>query len=350
MKTRMQLKAFRKIWTTSVLFLGLLICLFGLWGFSLQQSAKYIHLSTDFSSQQKINASLKEKVEVGEEEKANEFNQLLARASRKALGGGLSGAVAGGIQVITFMWLRTIVNYQCRYGTTFMQAFVTLRNEGGIRRFYRGLGFALVQAPLARFGATYSNDGVAALMEGLVFTKHWGPGRVTFVASVFVGIWRIFLMPIDTCKTVLQVDSAAGFRNLMRRVKAGKIRVMYQGAIATSISSILGNYPWFLTYNLLSKSESVSMLFGNKLLKNAGIGVVASIVSDTAVNAIRVIKTTKQSVGCKRDIGYIETAQMVLAASGWKGLLGRGLSARIIANALQSIIFTIIWRSLAENW
>ena len=37
-------------------------------------------------------------------------------------------------------------------------------------------------------------------------------------------------MPIDTCKTVLQVDSAEGFRNLMRRVKAGKIGLLYQGA------------------------------------------------------------------------------------------------------------------------
>ena len=32
------------------------------------------------------------------------------------------------------------------------------------------------------------------------------------------------------CKTVLQVDSAEGFQNLMRRVKAGKMGLLYQGA------------------------------------------------------------------------------------------------------------------------
>jgi hypothetical protein len=51
-------------------------------------------------------------------------------------------------------------------------------------------------------------------------------------------------MPIDTCKTVLQVDSKEGFRNLMRRVKAGKISVLYQGAIANAMSSMVGHYPW----------------------------------------------------------------------------------------------------------
>ena len=41
---------------------------------------------------------------------------------------------------------------------------------------------------------------------------------------------------------------------------------------------------------------------------------------------------------------------MILAADGWKGLFGRGLRTRIFANALQSIIFTVIWRGLAERW
>ena len=49
---------------------------------------------------------------------------------------------------------------------------------------------------------------------------------------------------IDTMKTVLQVDSAEGFRGLMRRLKAGRIDVLYQGAMATAVSSILGHYPW----------------------------------------------------------------------------------------------------------
>jgi hypothetical protein len=41
---------------------------------------------------------------------------------------------------------------------------------------------------------------------------------------------------------------------------------------------------------------------------------------------------------------------MVLAADGWKGLFGRGLRTRILANSLQSIVFTTIWRGLSERW
>lgn len=170
------------------------------------------------------------------EENKMTLNQILIKAGKRGLGGGLPGAVAGAVQVITLMWLRTIINYQCRYGTTSRQAFVTLLNDGGIPRFYRGLSFALIQAPLARFVSTAANDGVEALLAALDFTKEWGPGRTTFVASIVVGAWRMLLMPIDTCKTVLQVDSAEGFRQLMRRVRAGKVGVLYQGMLSSQCS------------------------------------------------------------------------------------------------------------------
>jgi hypothetical protein len=78
--------------------------------------------------------------------------------------------------------------------------------------------------------------------------------------------------------------------------------------------------------------------------------MVASVVSDTIVNVFRVIKTTKQALGSKRDLSYGDTIRMVVAADGWKGLFGRGLRTRILANALQSVVFTIIWRGLAERW
>ena len=103
------------------------------------------------------------------------LNQILIKAGKRGLGGGLPGAIAGVVQVMTLMWLRTIINYQCRYGTTFRQAVTTLFHDGGIPRFYHGLSFALVQAPLLRFVSMAANDGVEALLEGLDFTREWGP-------------------------------------------------------------------------------------------------------------------------------------------------------------------------------
>jgi Mitochondrial carrier protein len=94
----------------------------------------------------------------------------------------------------------------------------------------------------------------------------------------------------------------------------------------------------------------LEQIIPSNLIRNAGIGVVASIVADTSVNAIRVIKTTKQSLGSRTSATYIETIRIILAADGWKGLFCRGLRTRIIGNALQSILFTVLWRWLAEHW
>ena len=278
------------------------------------------------------------------------IGEIFRKAGRKALGGGLPGAAAGVVQVFTLMWLRTTINYQCRYGSSFFRTLSILYKEGGIRRFYYGIGFALFHAPFSRFVATASNDGVLALLAGLPLTKDWSPALTTVFASLTVGGFRILLMPLDTCKTVLQVDSREGFRALMRRVRAGKIGALYQGAAATAVSSTIGHYPWFVIYNALSSAEWLRQFVKSKLLRNASIGLVASVVSDTMVNVFRVIKTTKQSIGSKHDFSYSDTVRVILAADGWKGLFGRGLRTRVFANSVQSILFTVIWRGLAERW
>ena len=51
-------------------------------------------------------------------------------------------------QVVSMMWLRTIVNHQYRNGGTFKSTGKLLYNEGGIVRFYRGLPFALLQGSI----------------------------------------------------------------------------------------------------------------------------------------------------------------------------------------------------------
>jgi hypothetical protein len=122
------------------------------------------------------------------------INQILYNAGKRGLGGGIPGAIAGVVQVVSLMWVRTIVNYQCRYGMSFHQALNVLLRDGGIPRLYRGLTFALIQAPMARFVSTAANDGVQSLLSNLSWTNEWGPGRTTFVASIVVGLGRIFLM------------------------------------------------------------------------------------------------------------------------------------------------------------
>ena len=43
-------------------------------------------------------------------------------------------------------------------------------------------------------------------------------------------------------------------------------------------------------------------------------------------------------------IGYFDAARAVVAADGLKGLFGRGLKTRIIANGAQGLMFSILWK------
>ncbi|KAL7551650.1 hypothetical protein ACHAWF_014835 [Thalassiosira exigua] len=272
---------------------------------------------------------------------------VLAKAFRRAVGGGVPGAVAGMVQVLSLMWLRTVINYQYRYGSSFLQALTTLYGMGGIPRLYSGITFALIQAPLARFVSTAANDGVGALLQHL----NWGPGREVVVAALVVGFFRVMLMPIDTCKTVLQIESAKGLSMLLAKVRKGQVHLLYAGALASAAASAIGHYPWFYMYNLLSKSEALVRSVPWATVRNALIGFASSIVSDTVTNSVRVIKTTKQALGSTRSAAtYAETISLILAVDGWRGLFGRGLKARILGNALQSILFTVVWRGLSERW
>ena len=150
--------------------------------------------------------------------------------------------------------------------------------------------------------------------------------------------------------SVLQIESSKGLAQLMERVRMGEFHLLYSGAVANAISSFIGHYPWFYTYNMLSGNEALLKAIPWNTARNAFIGFMSSIVSDTVSNFTRVIKTTKQALGASRsDATYSETVSLILASGGVRGLFGRGLKTRILANGLQSILFTVIWRSLAPR-
>jgi hypothetical protein len=105
------------------------------------------------------------------------------------------------LSVVLLMWLRTTLQYQYTTGVTTVEAFQHLYSEGGVRRFYSGVGYAMIQAPLARFGDTAANEGVKELFEGTKVP----PTIVTLVAALVAGIWRVCISPVDMFKTTMQV-------------------------------------------------------------------------------------------------------------------------------------------------
>ncbi|KAG8792099.1 hypothetical protein FRC12_007210 [Ceratobasidium sp. 428] len=274
----------------------------------------------------------------------------LKGALKKALGGGLSGAAAMVLQVATLMPLRTIMNYQYRFGTSFATATRTLYQDGGVRRYYRGVGAALVQGPVSRFGDTAANVGILALLQSNSYLSKLPAPIKTIFASACAAAFRILLTPIDTLKTTLQAQGARGTALLRQRIKTHGITSLWWGALATAAATFVGHYPWFATYNYLTEviTEPPKHPLFPWLLRLAFIGFCASAVSDTVSNSLRVVKTYRQVNDTR--ISYSEAARAVVLTDGIGGLFGRGLKTRILANGLQGLMFSILWKLFLDLW
>mmetsp|Transcript_37808 Transcript_37808/g.122619 ORF Transcript_37808/g.122619 Transcript_37808/m.122619 type:complete len:150 (-) Transcript_37808:534-983(-) len=116
--------------------------------------------------------------------------------------------------------------------------------------------------------------------------------------------------------------------------------------ISRKVASFVGSYPWFFAFNLamrwLPAAPVGDLLF--KLVRSAVAGVIASFVSDVFSNFIRVLKTTRQTSPV--TITYKEAIDQIIAKDGVIGLFTRGLGTRILTNALQASMFTVVWKYL----
>lgn len=338
-------------------------------------------------------------------------------ALKKAGGGGLAGAMAMVIQVLTLMPLRTVMkcafssldspqeeltnlsfvllhSYQYRFGTTTTEASRKLYEEGGWGRYYAGLAPALVQGPVgssassrgfansnsrlilcrtARFGDTASNAGILALLSSNPFLSRLPSPLKTAFASLVGALFRMVLMPVDTLKTTMQAQGSSNALQILKeRVKTYGPGTLWAGAWATAAANFVGSWPWFATYNALSAylPPAPPADIWAKLGRQAFIGFVSSVVSDTCSNSLRVIKTYRQV--SRKKVGYRasgfpslpqsaltltspshsrstgKAAQRIMRTEGARGLFGRGLKTRILANGLQGLLFSVLWKAFAE--
>ena len=258
---------------------------------------------------------------------------------QKALKSGLNGFKAMTIQVFSLMWLRTIMNYQYKNGGSFKEVFLKLYKEGGISRFYSGIIPALIQGPLCRFGDTFSNTIILNFLKQSsipIFIK-------TGIASGTSGIIRIILSPVDTLKTMQQVEGKNALKKLSKKIKENGFLSLYDGALANGLLNILGHYPWFLVHNYLDKYLP---LYDNniilRLMRNAFIGFASSCVSDIISNSIRVLKTSIQTGEGKKS--YKEIFEEIKKKEGIKEVFIRGLNTRLITNGIQGLMFNILWK------
>jgi hypothetical protein len=187
-------------------------------------------------------------------------------------------------------------------------------------------------------------------------------------------------MPIDTAKTVMQVQGKQGWPELASRVQKEGPTVLYNGALASSAATFVGHFPWFFIFNYLSihlppaeaSAATGAILEGwdpkvIDLLRSAFIGLCASSVSDISSNSLRVLKTARQTAfltdiddssskkagsgekGDKVDVSYVALAKEIMATDGFNGLLTRGLQTRLLSNALQGMLFSVLFKVFSSN-
>lgn len=135
--------------------------------------------------------------------------------------------------------------------------------------------------------------------------------------------FRIILTPIDTVKTTLQAQGPRGTALLRQRIKTNGIGSLWWGALATAAATFAGNYPWFATYNLLTEllPEPARHPLAVWLLRLAFIGFVASVVSDSVSNSLRVVKTYRQVNDTKVSYGRLSPVSLSRSLTLLKKLL-----------------------------
>jgi hypothetical protein len=134
--------------------------------------------------------------------------------------------------------------------------------------------------------------------------------------------------------------------NLARFLYGALTAVMPACMPVCSQTLLFARYSWFFTYNLLSEKIPKQDSQMKELGRRALIGFCSSAISDTCSNSIRVVKVYKQSH--PDQLSYPQVVQRVLAESGVKGLFFRGLETKILANGLQGILFSILWKHFEE--
>jgi hypothetical protein len=272
------------------------------------------------------------------------LGRALHQSLDRALSGGLAGATAVTFQISSLMWLRTTMNYQYRYGMSMRHAVSTLFADGGVPRFYRGLGPALLQGPLLRFGDTATNAGVLAFFDKM--EMGWCPTWLkTFFASSLVATWRTALLPVDTLKTIMQVEGKRGVPTLLAKWSHNGSTVLFHGGAASSAAAFVSHYPWFVVFNTMNDKIPNYSERRRQLVRNAEIGFCASLCSDAVSNSLRVMKTYRQA----GDLGYGAILRNVIRADGVGSFLVRGLTTRITANGISGIAFSVLYKFFEEQ-
>lgn len=266
-------------------------------------------------------------------------------AANSGLRSGLSGSLAMSAQITSFMWLHTVMRYQYRHGTTALDTARTLYRDGGLMRFYRGYPFAMLNAPLIRFGSTATNQASLTFLDSMdpempIWVK-------TLCASSGAAAWRVLFTPLDMMQTSLQVGGSSGRSDVGSKIRAHGPLVLWHGSSALYLSALIGHFSWFGVYNTLNRTWAEPVDPRTRAARDGAIGVLSTLVSDVSTNFLEVLKTQRQTT--ETSTRYLAAMSALVASDGLVGFLTRGLKTRLFINCVQGAFFTIVWNTVQRR-
>jgi hypothetical protein len=270
----------------------------------------------------------------------------LSEGMAEAAAEGVAGAKAMMVDVALLMSLRTVMNHQYRHGGSLTKTITKLYREGGLPRFYSGFTAAMFEAPLSR------GVGAAANYATLHLLAQSGAGDLpvvvkTAASSVFVASFRMVYYPLDTIKTMLQVEGKQAMPQLRAKIQHSGYSVLYHGASFNILATAVRHTLWFSAYNHLDQAFPAPTSGASAMVHNAAVGAACAITTDILANPLSLVKAYRQT--STTTISYGGIVRSVVASHGWSGLFTRGLATRIWVDVLNSAVFTVVWRWLMTD-
>ena len=233
---------------------------------------------------------------------------------------------ASAIQGGALFWIKPIIKSQYVYGGTLRNSFTFLKKDGGFLRFYKGFLPAILKS------------GIGRTSDITIYTHiNKKYNNNDYFSSVLSGslsaVVKIVILPLDTLSNVYQVHGKDGDKHIKGN--------LYRGALAYGVIHFISSSSWLLSY---SKIKDLN-LFENKNMNYLFTGFTCSLLTDTIVNPIRVIKTNKQAFSSERS--YFDIIKNMINHKD-KGMSGfyRGYVTRLGYNAINGSLFILLWQNL----
>lgn len=247
---------------------------------------------------------------------------------------GIPGGIAGGIQLSSLYWLRTIIKYQYVYPQTLRASTRNLWRETDRMRLYRG------------FIPNFSKVFLGKVGESSLI-KHFQPQNQndilynTFLTAGIITAWKTLMMPLDTVGNSYQVNGLKSQEILRNRIKNQGVITLWSGTIVYLNISFINYSIWIYTYHSLNKCLPTNF---NSDVRNGLIGLGSTFMSDIVINPLRVLKTNIQSHPEKKN--YREIYHKVFKRAGD---FFRGMQTKMLFNCLNGALYVILWKRLDKN-